>query len=104
VILHEACCKGLDWDQELSGIDLSMWCHWLNELPKLVHISVPRGLKPAYYDDAVSVQLQHFSDASESGYGVTSYIRFMNDKGHIHCTLLFSISRVAPLKKKQFPE
>jgi hypothetical protein len=80
-----------------------MWCHWLNELPKLVHFSVPRCLKPAYFGDAVSVQLHHFSDASESGYGVTSYIRFMNDKEHIHCTLLFSRSRVAPLKKTTIP-
>ena len=39
------------------------------------------------------------NDASELGYDIIIYSRYINQKGHIHCSLVFSKARVAPLKR-----
>ena len=47
--------------------------------------------------------IHHFSDASETGYGVVSYIRRVNQQGEIFCNLMMARSRVAPLKFTSIP-
>ena len=42
-------------------------------------------------------------DASEGGYGQSSYLRLENDQGKIHCVLLIRKSRVSPLKYISMP-
>ena len=46
----------------------------------------------------VETSLNHFSDASEKGYGQCSYIQLVNDEGKIHCSLLVGKSKVTPKK------
>jgi hypothetical protein len=103
IIWQEACRQRLNWDQELPGKELSQCYQWLNDLPKLSTFLVSRCLKPTFSGKIVDTQLHHFSDACESGYGITSYIRFMNDQDRIHCTMVIIRSRVAPLKKMTIP-
>ena len=50
-----------------------------------------------------NVQLHHFLDASEVGYGAASYLRLVDDKGRIHCGLVMAKSCVAPLKTITIP-
>ena len=59
----------------------------------------PRGL-----GNLLNVQLHHFSDASEKGYGEASYTRLVDVSGHIHSGLLLEKARVAPLKLHKFLE
>ena len=78
--------------------------HGLDDLPNLKLLSWPRCLKPK--DDfgmLHNIQLHHFSDASEVGYGAASYLRLVNDQGRIHCGLIMAKSRVAPLKTITVP-
>jgi len=49
------------------------------------------------------VQLHHFSDASQQGYGAVSYIRFLDDKDTIHCSFVMEKARTAPLKTVTIP-
>ena len=58
--------------------------------------SIARCLKPENFANVVNCTLHHFSDAFESGYGQSSYIRLLNQNGQVHCTLLIGKSRVAP--------
>ena len=44
------------------------------------------------------LQLHHFSDASEDGYGAVSYLRIVDDKGVPHSSFVLGKSRVAPLR------
>ena len=46
----------------------------------------------------IETSLHHFSDASEKWYGQCSYIRLVDDKGKIHCSLLVGKSRVTTKK------
>ena len=62
-----------------------------------------RCLKPAGLGEIVSVQLHHFSDASQQGYGAVSYLRFLDDKDTIHCSFVMGKARTAPLKTVTTP-
>ena len=66
-------------------------------------ISVPRCFKPPGFGAVVNVQLHHFSDASEIGYGAVSYLRIVDDKGAPHCSFVLGKSRVTPLKVVSIP-
>ena len=75
-----------------------LWQNWLSDLPKASKVKTRRCIKPDDFGKLKSAQLIHFSDSSEKGYGVVSFIRLINMDGRIHCCLLLSKSRVAPLK------
>ena len=102
-ILQDACLLNLDWDDKLPESLLQKWTVWLEELPYLKDLSLPRCFKPPHFGKVTSIQLHHFADASETGYGIVSYIRQINDHGDIHCSFVVSRSRVAPLKRITIP-
>ena len=45
----------------------------------------------------------YFSDASETGYRQTSYLRLVSEDNQIHCSLLIGKSRVTPAKYVSIP-
>jgi len=65
--------------------------------------NIPRCFKPSGFGAVVNVQLHHFSDASEIGYGAVSYLRIVDDKGTPHCSFVLGKSRVTPLKVVSIP-
>ena len=83
--------------------ELKRWYQWLEELPKLENVHLPRCETPPNFGAVSKRELHHFSDASSIGYGTVSYLRQVNSNGGVHCTLLFGKSRVAPLKKITIP-
>ena len=48
-------------------------------------------------------QLHHFSDASENGYGTVTYIRLQDAASRVHCVIVMSKCRVAPIKQMTMP-
>ena len=82
---------------------LNAWERWLNNLPKLVKVSVPRCFKPSYDAQLRCIQLHHFADASFDGYGIVSYLRFTDTESRVHCSLVMGKSRVAPIKPTTIP-
>jgi hypothetical protein len=59
---------------------------------------VDRCIKPQGFGEIIFAECHHFSDASETGYGIVTYIRMVSSEGQVHCCLVQSKSRVAPLK------
>ena len=52
------------------------------ELKGIEKLKLPRCLKPLQHNDATdTVELHHFSDASEHAYGTCSYMRCLNKEG-----------------------
>ena len=90
-------------DEPIDDDTAQEWLKWRNNLMTLDGKSIARCLKPENFGNVVSCTLHHFSDACESGYGQSSYIRLLNPYGQVHCTLLIGKSRVAPLKFVSIP-
>ena len=102
-LLQSLCRHKFGWDEEISNADSVRWHGWLKELACLRTIAVPRCFKHPGFGAIVNVQLHHFSDASEYGYGAASYLRIVNYKGVTHCSFVLGKSRVTPLKVVSIP-
>ena len=102
-LLQDLCRMKLGWDDVIPEESLKCWQQWLGELPKLEDYQVTRCVQPRGFDDIVSRELHHFSDASQQGYGAVTYLRVVNSDGRIHCAFLIAKSRLTPLKTISIP-
>ncbi|XP_028404019.1 uncharacterized protein LOC114526634 [Dendronephthya gigantea] len=100
----------IDWDSQLPDKELVEWRQWKSALPALSNVKIPRCYKSNIITkssiqtkDPKDVQLHNFSDASEIGYGVASYVRTTFIDGTVACALVFGKSRAAPLRKITIP-
>eukprot|EP00057_Strongylocentrotus_purpuratus_P015238 XP_011669712.1 PREDICTED: uncharacterized protein LOC100890342 [Strongylocentrotus purpuratus] len=100
-LLQTLCRSQLGWDAEIPSELMRKWLQWRTELPKLMQFKMERCLKPDGFAPQ-SVTLHHFSDASEKGYGVVSYLRWENED-EVRMKFLTSKARVAPLKEVSIP-
>ena len=103
-ILQELCRDGVDWDDKVPEDIRPRWERWRSELPALEKLKVPRCHKPNEFKEIKTVELHHFSDASQNGYGQCSYLRLTDSKDRIHCLLAMSKSLIAPLKPVTIPK
>ena len=103
IMLQDLCKRQVTWDEELCDTDCQKWKHWISDLPNLKFIKIPRCFKSDILCDISTIELHHFADASNEGYGIVSYIRFVSMSGQIHCSFLFAKSKVAPSKKVTIP-
>jgi hypothetical protein len=103
IFLQSLCKQGVPWNVPLEGGDLVRWQNWLSELERLDRFTISRCIRPVDFSEILTCQVHHFSDASELGYGVATYVRLENIDNQVHCVLLTSRSRVAPLKKITIP-
>ena len=96
LINQELCKRKLGWDDELPDDVLCAWNEWKEDIQGAKGLGVPRCLRPEV--GVVSrIELHHFSDASDSGYGTVSYIRFVGEL-FVLCSFVYARSRVKPLK------
>lgn len=102
-LLQTLCQIGLGWDEPIPPELMRKWQMWKIDLPGLSAFRMPRCLKPEGFETLKSIQIHHFSDASEKGYGTVSYLRMVNQRDDVECTLLMSKARVAPLKQISIP-
>ena len=85
------------WDQTVSRELAFRWSMWLLSLEPISSLRFPRCVIPDECVDG-SIELHHFCDASEVGYGACTYVRAINRRGQIHVYLLISKTRLAPFK------
>ena len=102
-ILQDLCRQRVGWDDHLDGDVLLKWDKWLKSIEDLKEVKVSRCYVPRSFGKVVHRELHVFSDASEKGYGMAMYVRSSNIEGRIHCSLVLSKGRVAPLKKITIP-
>ena len=102
-ILQSLCKLQLDWDATIPPEYESSWNKWLQEVPYLSNFAIQRCFRPVELSKSSNIQLHHFSDASENGYGTVSYIRSESSSCKVHVSLLMAKARVAPLKKVTIP-
>ena len=103
VLLQGLCRLDFGWDEPVPNETLVKWRAWVEDLPNLKLVSWPRCFKPKEFGALHNVQLHHFSDASEVGYGAASNLRLVDDKGRVHCGLVMAKSCGSPLKAVTIP-
>ena len=75
----------------------------ISELLHAGSLSVPRRNKPSNFGNVINVQLHHFSNASNKGYGQCSHLRLESDKANINCAFVMRKGRVTCLKPVTIP-
>ncbi|XP_055623316.1 uncharacterized protein LOC129766743 [Toxorhynchites rutilus septentrionalis] len=103
ILLQEIWRSGCDWDEQISGKHAEKWRVWIEVLPEVRKVSVPRCYRQITSSDAsTEVQLHIFCDVSESGVAAVAYFRFQQNET-IECAMVGSKTRVAPLKFLSIP-
>lgn len=103
MIIQDLSRLKLGWDEQLPDKELDRWQIWKNDLTKMENLRVPRCVKPSAMEKIAEICLHYFSDASQSAYGVTAYLRVVDTEGNIQCSLLLAKSRLAPIKSVTIP-
>ena len=99
ILFQETWCRGMQWDEILPHDIGARWFTWLNSLPHLFDIHVPRWLGTSNGSDT---KAHVFCDASERAYGAVLYVRSTAREG-IVIRLACSKNRLAPVKKITLP-
>ena len=102
LLFQEATRFKLSWDEVVPHSLKYQWEDWVISLRKVIELRFPRCLKPTEYDLG-TVELHHFSDASQKAYGSCTYLRCVNKNGKILSRLILSKSKVAPIKQCTIP-
>lgn len=89
-----------DWDDEITQEIAFEWSQFCDNLKHIENVKIPRWL--GINKDSV-LQIHGFADASEKAYGVAFYLRANNDD-IITTNLVFSKTRVAPIKRFTVPK
>lgn len=74
-IMKELWRRKMQWDEPLRGPILQRWHSWKSNLQLLTSIAVPRCYFSTPRCGGCTLELHHFCDASEVGYGAVSYLR-----------------------------
>ena len=102
-ILQACWRRKLKWDVPLESDLLESWTHWKFLLPLMTQVNIPRCFyQHPNHDDCV-VELHHFCDASEIGFGTVSYLRIIYNDGTTSCSFAMGKSRNAPICAPTIP-
>lgn len=103
-IVQDMWRTGAGWDDPLEPSVLRRWRIWKELLPSLADVRIPRCyLRKGTDVSSCQLQLHHFSDASEKGYGTVSYLRIKHPDDTIQCSFVMGKTRNAPLKFTSIP-
>lgn len=103
IVLQEVWRCKTGWDDALPPILRNKWIQWLDDLPKVERVHVPR-----LYSDRMSpspptsIPLHLFVDASLDAFAAVAYFRIENESGVDSC-LVMAKTRVAPIKPMTVP-
>ena len=103
IILQDLCRRKLKWDDVIPRDCLHQTQWWLESLPAIEQFPVQRCYKPKEFGMVADVQIHHFSDASEFGYGAVSYLRFVDAESKVHVDYKLATKCMARRSRKVLP-
>ena len=95
--------RKLPWDEPIRAEILEKWKMWRGSLPFLESLSIPQCYFSGLDHEGARLQLHHFCDASEIGYGSATYLRIEHPDTMVECSFLTGKSRNAPIKSISTP-
>ncbi|KAL0852653.1 hypothetical protein ABMA27_012494 [Loxostege sticticalis] len=100
IILQQLWKEKLGWDDEVPQHIAQGWSKVAENLSILSKLNLERNV---VCDNAVSVELHCFVDASQEAFGACVYLRSTDPEGNIQVRLLCAKARVAPIKLTTIP-
>ncbi|XP_050072670.1 uncharacterized protein LOC126560760 [Anopheles maculipalpis] len=105
ILIQDLWRTGTQWDEEINGIQYSEWRRWIELLPTIGDIRIPR----CYFTEASKKTYENaewhvFVDASQHAYACALYLRTIDESGEPQCTLVGGKAKVAPLKPLTIPK
>ncbi|BES97685.1 Pao retrotransposon peptidase [Nesidiocoris tenuis] len=97
IFFREVCSSSIGWDDHLPFQIKRQWFKFVNDLPRLGEIRIPR-----WAPSSKTSYLVGFADASEKAYAAVVYLVTPNNPHNI-VHLILAKSRVAPLKNVTLP-
>ncbi|XP_062702274.1 uncharacterized protein LOC115258215 [Aedes albopictus] len=102
MLLQEVWRSGVQWDEEITEDAFAKWQQWLEVLPQVEQVQVPRCYTLLSHNSEGEAELHTFADASECGMSAVAFLRFVRN-GSIECRIVAAKTRVAPLKFVSIP-
>ena len=101
IFLQQLWLHKLDWDDQLPSELLNQWMDMYLRLSQVSKITVDRLVLAK--GQPTEIQFLGSYDSIEKAYGACLYLRSVNQQGEVTTKLLYSKSRVAPVKKITLP-
>ncbi|XP_058456954.1 uncharacterized protein LOC131434306 [Malaya genurostris] len=103
IVLQHLWRKGCNWDTVVDEEGWRLWRRWVGLLPDIEAIRIPRCfIGNALSTEIESLDIHVFTDSSEHAYGCVAFLRALIN-GKVHCSLIMSRAKVAPLKRQSIP-
>ncbi|XP_055903410.1 uncharacterized protein LOC129939426 [Eupeodes corollae] len=103
ILLQDIWRSQIHWDEKISDDQFEAWTKWLQILPQVEQLRIPRCLLNQFPDwEKADVQLHILMDASEQACATVAYLRISKD-GKVECSLLGAKTKVAPIKLRSIP-
>lgn len=96
LLLRDLWNENLDWDDTVSEEFAAKWFEFLKNIEQLPTLKIPRWVSTS--SKSTKLELHGFCDASQNAYAASIYLRSTDICGKVHCHLLTSKSRIAPIK------
>ena len=90
-----------DWDEPLPPTEDRLWSDFIEDLPALRDVQIPRWM--GVTADQQLIEVHGFSDASERAFTAVVYLRVSSCDGHRQISLITARTKVAPLKRISLP-
>ncbi|XP_044759014.1 uncharacterized protein LOC123316831 [Coccinella septempunctata] len=102
ILLQRTWSTKLGWDLEVDEVVQELFLKWLQELPYLTSVKIPRWI--SLDSTILTTQSVHvFCDASADAYAACIFLRTETGDGQVVLRLIEGKSRVAPIKKLTIP-
>lgn len=103
ILLQEIWRIGLSWDEKLPEVQYAKWKKWVQVLPTIENLQVPRQYMNAILTKpGAEIQVHVFVDASEEAFAAVAYLRCKFGE-QVECAFIAAKSRVAPIKPMSIP-
>ena len=103
MMLRNLCRRKAGWDEEVTSSEAERWLQWINSLPALNDLNIPRCFNSAGFGNLRSIEIHNFSDASLFAYGACACLRLVDCNGSCDCSLVIGKARLAPNKAVSIP-
>lgn len=102
ILLQEIWRSTVAWDEQITSDQNVQWLRWINVLPNISKIRIPRCYTYNMPGKSTSVELHVFVDASENAYAAVGYFRISAGE-FVKCSLVAAKTKVAPIQPMSIP-